>query len=162
MRMFNPMKMIRAQWRQCSPTLDTSTMEVAGHIQLAASALQSRLNPVFKRHGISSGGFDVLATLRRQGPPFELTPTSLYKELLITSGTMTNRLDHLEKQALVERISHPLDRRGLLVRLTEKGLSVTDALVKEHLDNEKRLFASMTDEEAKALTRILGKWIESL
>jgi len=137
-------------------------MVVAGHILLAASLLQERLEPVFKRHGVSAGGFDVLATLRRQGPPFELTPTTLYKELLITSGTMTHRLDGLEKLELIERTSHPRDRRGLLVRLTKKGLTVTDVLIREHLENEKRLFKSITTKEANNLTEILGKWIEML
>ena len=115
--MADPMKSILAQWRQCCPELDTSSMEIAGRILLAASLLQTRLEPVFRRHDVSSGGFDVLATLRRQGPPFELSPTILYKELLITSGTMTHRLNTLEKQGLIERITHPSDRRGLLVRL---------------------------------------------
>ncbi len=160
--MHNRVKSIRAQWRQCRPELDTSPMEIAGHILLAASLLQTRLEPVFKRHGVSSGGFDVLATLRRQGAPFELTPTLLYKELLITSGTMTHRLDVLEKLGLIERITNPGDRRGLLVRLTKKGLKVTDTLVDEHLANERKLFASISAKEADTLSRILGKWIGSL
>lgn len=160
--MHDPMNKIIAQWRQCCPELDTRSMEIAGRILLAASLLQNRLEPVFRQHGVSSGGFDVLATLRRQGPPFELSPTDLYKALLITSGTMTHRLDGLEKQGLVERISHPHDRRGLLVRLTDKGLSVIDTLIKAHLENEKRLFAPISARDAKSLTKILGKWIETL
>ena len=160
--MHDPMNKIVAQWKQCCPELDTGSMEIAGRILLAAALLQDRLKPVFQRHDVSSGGFDVLATLRRQGPPFELTPTVLYKELLITSGTMTHRLDGLEKRGLVERISYPQDRRGLLVRLTKKGLSVTNRLVTAHLDNEKRLFASLSPGDTKNLAKILGKWIESL
>jgi DNA-binding MarR family transcriptional regulator len=160
--MRDPMKSIRAQWRQCCPELDTSSMEIAGRILLAASLLQTRLETVFRRHGVSSGGFDVLATLRRQGPPFELSPTMLYKELLITSGTMTHRLNTLENQGLIERVTHPSDRRGLLVRLTKKGLTVTNKLVKAHLENERGLFASMPGKDANALAKILGNWIESL
>lgn len=160
--MRDPMKSIRAQWQQCCPELDTRSMEIAGRILLAASLLQTRLEPVFKRHGVSSGGFDVLATLRRQGPPFELSPTILYKELLITSGTMTHRLDTLEKLGYIERVTHPSDRRGLLVRLTKKGLTVTNKLVSEHLENERNLFASISAKDANTLTKILGKWIESL
>lgn len=160
--MRDPMKSIRAQWQLCCPELNTSSMEIAGRILLASSLLQTRLEPVFKRYGVSSGGFDVLATLRRQGAPFELSPTILYKELLITSGTMTHRLDTLEKRGLIERITHPSDRRGLLVRLTKKGLSITDRLLAEHLENERKLFASINAKDTKALTRILGNWIESL
>jgi len=160
--MRDPMKSIRAQWRQCCPELDTSSMEIAGRILLAASLLQTRLEPVFKRHGVSSGGFDVLATLRRQGSPFELSPTILYKELLITSGTMTHRLNTLEKQGLIERVTHPSDRRGLLVRLTKKGVALTNKLVREHLENERELFVSIPSKDAHALTKILGTWIESL
>lgn len=160
--MRDPIKSIRAQWRQCCPELKTDSMEIAGRILLAASLLQSRLEPVFKRHGISSGGFDVLATLRRQGPPFELSPTILYKELLITSGTMTHRLNTLEKQGLIDRVTHPSDRRGLLVRLTKKGLTLTNKLIREHLENEQLLFATIPAKDANALSRILGNWIETL
>lgn len=137
-------------------------MEVAGRILLAAFLLQTRLDPVFKRHGLSSGGFDVLATLRRQGPPYELTPTALYKELLISSGTMTHRLDGLETKDLIKRISHPSDRRGLIVRLTKKGLALTDRVIDAHLDNEKQLFASISAQDASSLSRILSKWISDL
>lgn len=156
------MKSILAQWRRSCPELDTSPMEIAGRVLLAASLLQARLDPVFRRHGVSSGGFDVLATLRRQGSPFELSPTILYKELLITSGTMTHRLGVLEKQGLIERITHPSDRRGLLVRLTKKGVTLTNKLVKAHLENERELFSSIPSQDASALSRILGNLIESL
>lgn len=160
--MRDPIKSIRAQWRKCCPELNTGSMEVAGRILLASALLQTRLEPVFKRHGVSSGGFDVLATLRRQGPQFELSPTILYKELLITSGTMTHRLNMLEKQGLIDRVTHPSDRRGLLVRLTKKGLTLTDKLIREHLENERLLFESIPAKDANALSRILGNWIESL
>lgn len=160
--MKDSMKAILSQWKQCCPELDTRSMEIAGRILLASSLLQTRLEPVFKKHGVSSGGFDVLATLRRQGMPFELSPTTLYKELLITSGTMTHRLNMLEKQGLIERFNHPNDRRGLMVRLTKQGLEVIDNLMNEHLENERKLFASLSDKDSKDLIRILKNWIESL
>jgi DNA-binding MarR family transcriptional regulator len=159
--MHDPLKTIRTQWRRCRPDLDTRPMEVAGRILLAASLLQSQTEPVFKQYGLSSGAFDVLATLRRQGPPFELMPTTLYQELLITSGTMTHRLDGLERNGFIERVAHPSDRRGLLVRLTKRGLEMTDMLVEVHLENEKKLFSSLTTKEAATLARILSHWIDS-
>lgn len=160
--MHDPVKSIRRQWRKCRPELDTRPMEVAGRILLAASLLQARIEPVFKEHGLSSGAFDVLATLRRQGPPFELSPTVLYKQLLITSGTMTHRLDGLERRGLIERAAHPSDRRGLLVRLTKQGLALTDRLIDGHLENERRLFASLGAHDAATLANTLSRWIESL
>lgn len=159
---YDPVKAIREQWRSCRPDLDTRPMDIAGHLLLAASLLQARVDPVLKQHGLSSGSFDVLATLRRQGPPFELTPTTLYKELLITSGTMTHRLDGLQASGLIKRSSHPSDRRGLLVRLTKKGLALIDRVIEAHLDNERQLFKSISNQDADHLSRILAKWIAGL
>jgi DNA-binding MarR family transcriptional regulator len=159
---YDPIRTIREQWQCCRPDLDTGPMETAGRLLLAASLLQNRLEPEFHRYGISSGGFDILATLRRQGDQFELTPTMLYKELLITSGTITYRLDTLEAKGLIKRLPHPSDRRGLIIRLTAKGLKLIDRVIADHMENEKRLFQSLSQEKAERLSRILNEWIESL
>lgn len=88
--------------------------------------------------------------------------TTLYQELLITSGTMTHRLDGLERSGLIEHVAHPSDRRGLLVRLTKRGVVMTDMLVEAHLENEKHHFMSLTTKQAVTLARILSHWIESV
>lgn len=137
-------------------------MEVAGRMLLAASLLQAQIEALFKEHGLSTGAFDVLATLRRQGPPYEIMPTALYQELLITSGTMTHRLDGLERRGLIERVAHPTDRRGLLVRLTAQGVKLTDTLIDLHMNNEKQLFAKLTKKDQSSLAGILNRWIESV
>src|SRR5690349_11293670 len=88
---------IRAQWRLERPDLDTRPMETIGRILRIQFLAGARMRRVFQRHGIDWGGFDVLATLRRSGAPYRMTPTALYKDLVLTSGAMTNRVDVLEQ-----------------------------------------------------------------
>jgi DNA-binding MarR family transcriptional regulator len=136
-------------------------MEVVGRILFAASLLEERLGRALE-DAVTSGGLDVLATLRRQGPPYELTPTALYRELLLSSGAMTHRLDALADRGLVERRPDPDDRRGWLVRLTEAGRALADRLMEARLVKEKRMLATLTQGEQKKLAGLLSKWIASL
>ena len=102
-----------AQWRAERPDLDASSMVVMGRLQEAALVIaRDRLNPLFARYGMQPGEFDVLATLRRGGAPFALTPTALYDALMMSSGGMTARIDRLQKAGWVERRPNPADGRG--------------------------------------------------
>lgn len=151
------------QWRKERPDLDVSPMAVLGRLNQAASVIaRDRLNPLFARFGLQSGEFDVLATLRRSGPPFALTPTALYEATMVTSGAMTARLDRLEKSGLIARGPHPEDRRGVVVQLTEKGRALIDEAVTAHVENEHQVLSGLTREEQDRLAELLKKLIGSV
>ena len=138
-------------------------MAVIGRLNEAALLVsRDRLAPVFARFGLQHGEFDVLATLRRSGSPYALTPTALYEATMVSSGAMTNRLDRLERAGLIRRDPHPGDRRGVIVRLTEKGRALIDEALTAHVENEHAILAGLTAEERDALAGLLQKLIASL
>lgn len=150
------------QWRRERPDLDVRPMAVIGRISEAANLIsRERLAPVFARFGLQQGEFDVLATLRRSGAPYALTPTALYEATMVTSGAMTNRLDRLEKAGLIARRPHPGDRRGVMVQLTGKGRELIEEAVTVHVANEHRVLAGVTVEEQDRLIELLEKVIVS-
>jgi DNA-binding MarR family transcriptional regulator len=118
------------------------------------------LGPLFAHFGLQAGEFDVLATLRRAGAPYALTPTALYEAAMISSGGMTSRLDRLERAGLIQRNPHPTDRRGALVALTAKGLALIDEALGAHVENEREVLRAMTAEEQSQLYRLLQKLVE--
>src|SRR5579885_2480517 len=152
-----------AQWRRERPDLvDPFPMAVLGRLNEASLVIsRDRLAPLFARFGLQPGEFDVLATLRRSGAPYALTPTALYEAAMISSGGMTNRLDRLEKEGLIERRPHPKDRRGLLVALTKKGVALIDEAVGAHVENERAIIGALTPDERVQLYHLLGKLLES-
>jgi DNA-binding MarR family transcriptional regulator len=151
------------QWARERPDLDVTPMLVLGRLNEASSLIaRERLAPLFARFGLQAGEFDVLATLRRSGQPYALTPTALYEATMVTSGAMTNRLDRLEKAGLILRGPHPNDRRGIVVQLTEKGLALIDEALTAHVANEHEILAGLTQTERETLALLLGKLIGSL
>lgn len=151
------------QWARERPDLDASPMLVLGRLNEASSLIaRERLAPLFARFGLQAGEFDVLATLRRSGQPYALTPTALYEATMVTSGAMTNRLDRLEKAGLILRGPHPNDRRGIVVQLTEKGLALIDEALTAHVANEHEILAGLSSAERETLALLLGKLIRSL
>jgi DNA-binding MarR family transcriptional regulator len=143
------------QWRREAPALDRSPMGVVGRISRLAQLLQAELEPVFAAHGVNGGEFDVLASLRRSGRPFRLTPTELSKSLMVTSGGMTKRLAALEGRGLIRREPDPNDRRSSAVTLTREGKRLVEAILPEHVANEERLLAELTAEERAGLAGLL-------
>lgn len=138
-------------------------MAVLGRLNEASHLIMRRkLEPLFASFGLQAGEFDVLATLRRSGAPYALTPTALYEATMMSSGGMTNRIDRLEKGGLVERRKHPTDRRGTLVALLPKGKTLIDAAVAAHVDNERTVLSALTASEQKTLSRLLAKLIQGL
>jgi DNA-binding MarR family transcriptional regulator len=123
------------------------------------SAPSARANPaacgVFAGHGLEFWEFDVLATLRRSGAPYELSAGALLKTAMVTSGAITNRVDRMEAKGLVERVRDPGDRRGVHIRLTPAGLKLIDELVPLHVANERRLLATLGDSDRGALADLL-------
>ncbi|RWA69628.1 MarR family winged helix-turn-helix transcriptional regulator [Mesorhizobium sp.] len=151
------------QWRKERPDLDVSPMGVIGRLNEASSLIaRDRLAPLFARFGLQHGEFDVLATLRRSGAPYALTPTELYEATMVTSGAMTARLDRLEKAGLVQRAPHPSDRRGVVVQLSAKGRELIDEALTAHLANEHQILAGLTRENRETLAKLLEKLIGSL
>ena len=151
------------QWQRERPDLDVSPMGVIGRLNEASSLIaRDRLAPVFARFGLQSGEFDVLATLRRSGAPYALTPTELYEATMVTSGAKTARLDRLEKAGLIQRAPHPSDRRGVVVRLTTNGRQLTDEALTAHVANEHEILAGLTREDREMLARLLEKLIGGL
>ena len=152
-----------AQWARERPELDGLPMAVLGRLQQAAHIVTTaHLNPLFARAGLQPGEFDVLATLRRSGAPYTLSPTALYEAAMISSGAMTNRLDRLENAGLVERLPDPNDRRGRLVALTAKGLALIDDTIGAHVENEKQVLSGLSPQEQETLNGLLRKLIASL
>ncbi|NKI73270.1 MarR family transcriptional regulator [Dickeya sp. CFBP 2040] len=151
------------QWQRERPDINPFPMQVVGRLLEATLRLErDYLNPLFARFGLRPGEFDVLATLRRNGAPYALTPTQLYEALMISSGGMTNRIDRLERAQWVARQSNPQDRRGTLVTLTEKGRELMDTLVILHTDNEQQLLAALDEEEQHQLNQLLKKLLAGL
>jgi DNA-binding MarR family transcriptional regulator len=148
---------VRAQWNLERPDLNTRPMEIIGRILRIEFLAGVRMKRVFQLHGIDWGGFDVLATLRRCGAPYRMTPTGLYKELVLTSGAMTNRLDVLERAGLVERLPDPDDRRGTLIELTVKGKVLLDRAIEAHLQGEAEMVTRLSKAERKSLAGLLKK-----
>ncbi|UMB78566.1 MarR family transcriptional regulator [Dickeya fangzhongdai] len=151
------------QWRRERPDIDPFPMQVLGRLFEATQRLErDHLNPLFARFGLRPGEFDVLATLRRSGAPYALTPTQLYEALMMSSGGMTNRIDRLEQAQWVARQSNPQDRRGTLVTLTEQGRELIDTLVALHTDNERLALASLNEDEQQQLNLLLKKLLAGL
>ncbi|WP_324656439.1 MarR family winged helix-turn-helix transcriptional regulator [Burkholderia thailandensis] len=149
------------QWRSERPDLDPSSMIVLGRLQEAALVIaRDRLNPLFARYGLQPGEFDVLATLRRSGAPYALTPTALYDAAMISSGSMTNRIDRLEKAGWVERRANPADGRGTLVALTSAGRALIDDAVVAHVDTQRRVLSALSAAEQRQLAKLLDKLLQ--
>lgn len=149
---------ILEQWRTERPDLDTSPMGIIGRLHRLAARLDAELRPVFAAAGLSDGDFDVLASLRRSGAPYELTPGELGATTMVSSGAVTKRVDRLIAQGYVERSVSASDARSRLVRLTASGLDLVDDLVGRHVANEHRLIAGFSDLERQRLARLLEQW----
>ncbi len=143
------------QWHRERPDLDVGGMEVIGRISRLERALRPRLKEVFAEHGLEDWEFDVLATLRRAGPPHRLTAGELLGSMMITSGTLTNRIDRLEDRELISRQRDPDDGRVVLVALTPEGFALVDAAVAAHTANQLGLLDALTAAERRQLVDLL-------
>jgi DNA-binding MarR family transcriptional regulator len=146
---------IVAQWRQERPDLDTSGNAVMARLLRAARALERSMARVFERYGLNRGEFDVLASLRRAGPPFALGPTRLSEGLLLSTAAMTNRVDNLERMGLVRRRPDPGDRRQVQVQLSERGRALIDETFPALIAEDERLLLALSPAEREALTSLL-------
>lgn len=145
---------ITSQWNAVRPDVDVSPINVIGRVSRLSRLVDRRLAQNFARHGIESWMYDVLATLRRSGEPYELTAGDLVRQTMVTTGAITNRIDRLEQRGLVERASTD-DRRKVIVRLTNQGLDVVEAVVVGHMDTEREILAALSPRQQTDLARML-------
>jgi DNA-binding MarR family transcriptional regulator len=150
---------ILQQWARERPDLDTQSMGLLGRMKRLATHLAREVEQVLQSHGLSSSSFDVLATLRRCGAPYQMSPGDLLEMTMVSSGTMTNRIDQLEKSGLVERVVNPHDRRSVLIALTGKGLELVNEAVGAHVANQQRLTETLDQDEKAALDALLRKFL---
>jgi DNA-binding MarR family transcriptional regulator len=146
-------------WRRERPDLDVAPMEVLSRVTRLARHLDRARSQAFETHGLESWEFDVLAALRRAGKPYQLTPRRLLKETLVTSGTMTNRVDRLTARGLVERLPDPADRRGVIVQLTDSGRDSVDAAMADLLAHERTLLGSISERDQQKIARVLRELV---
>jgi DNA-binding MarR family transcriptional regulator len=149
-------------WRRERPDLDPSPLEVVGRVLVIARHLEKSVETTLKRYELTLSQFDILATLRRQGPGGRLTPKQLMRSVMLSSGGMTNRLDSLERAGLVERRADPGDRRGVVVGLTAKGRRLIDAATAARFAEAADSVPPLTASELQTLGRLLRKWLGSL
>ncbi len=152
---------ITRQWNTVRPDLDVSPMAVIGRISRLSRLVDRRLEENFANFGIESWMYDVMATLRRAGEPFELTAGDLVQQAMVTTGAITNRIDKLEKRGFVERASAN-DRRKVIVRLTPAGFDTVERVVEAHLDGERELLAALSTRQRDELQKLLRAMLISL
>ncbi len=152
---------IMAQWQRERPDLDVSPMGIIGRMGRLAKHLERAIQETFPEFSLTVGEFDVLAALRRSGQPYQLSPTELFNTLMVSSGTMTHRIDRLEQAELVKRIPEPSDRRGTRIELTDKGFNIIENALEAHVINEHRVLSVLEASERKALTQLLRKLLVS-
>ncbi len=152
---------VLAQWERAAPGVDRSPVAVVARLGRVGAYIDRELEANFARFGINRAAWDVLASLRRTGPPYRLSPTELYRGLMRTSGAITNQLHRLEEMGLVRRVPEPDDRRSLLVQLTDEGGDLVRRAGPAHLDTERRLLTALDPAERETLARLLKKLLLS-
>ena len=144
-----------AGWQAERPDLDTEPLQVLSRVSRLARHLDRARRSAFAAHDLEAWEFDVLSALRRQGPPYQLSPGALLRATLVTSGTMTNRIDRLAEAGLVSRHPDPLDKRGVLVQLTDRGQVVADGALADLLDRERQLLSGLDGAQRAELASLL-------
>jgi DNA-binding MarR family transcriptional regulator len=142
-------------WHRERPDLDVSPLHVLSRVTRLARHLDLARRQAFADHRLETGEFDVLSALRRAGAPYQLSAGGLVRETLVTSGTMTNRIDRLVGKGLVDRLPDPGDRRGVLVRLTGDGRERVDAALEGLLDREQVLLRGLGPGDRDDLAQLL-------
>lgn len=158
----DPVDIIVSQWEHEIPDLDVSALAVFGRLHRGYVRYAAALGEVFGRYGINMASFDVLAALRRSGPPYRRTAGDLAGIGLITTGGLTLRLDRLEQAGLITRERDTADRRVVYAQLTAAGLELTGQVAREHFANELRMLAGLSKSERTQLADLLAKLERSL
>lgn len=148
---------IVAEWSEERPDLDLDPLGVFSRITRISKRLARARSNAFERSGLNAWEFDVLSVLRRAGEPYRKSPKVLVRETMVSSGTMTNRIDGMVKRGLVSRLPDPGDGRGVLVEITTQGLTLVDAAITRLTDAEEQLLAGLSRSERDRLTQLLRK-----
>lgn len=152
---------ILAQWARVHPGLPTEAMGLIGRILRLESLLMRGMEASLALHGLNFPAFDVLATLRRASGAQGLTPGGLLAETMVTSGTMTNRLDRLEAAGLIARVADPEDARCRRVVLTPAGIAKIDSVLADYTATQARLANVLPEPDRAALAGLLRRWLEA-
>lgn len=145
------------QWEQQRPDLDASGLGVVSRVLRLAKHLEQSADRALDPFGLTLWQFDVLAALRRSGAPYTLTPSDLLRQVTLTSGAMTNRIDRLEDLGYVARGDDPNDRRGVRISLTPRGLAIVDAAIESRLEEATRHLVLFSAAERRVLTDLLRR-----
>jgi DNA-binding MarR family transcriptional regulator len=156
------MDAIEQAWRSERPDVEVGPLVLLGRLFRVTELADARLARALGERNLQRGWFDLLAALRRSGPPYELRPGELMRATMLSSAGMTKRLDRLVEAGLLERRPDPGDRRGTLVRLTAAGRRAIDAALPVHVANEELLLAPLSERERKTLDRLLRKLLRPL
>ena len=151
-----------AEWRRERPDLDPSPFGIFGRIWRLSASLLGAAERWLAPTGLTFESFSVIVTLRRCGPPYELNPTALYRESLLSSGAITNRIDRVEREGLVRRLPDRNDRRGTIVRLTAKGRKLADRAIQMHFEALTEALSGIDAAERKQLMALLSKLLLSV
>jgi DNA-binding MarR family transcriptional regulator len=154
--------LILEQWSRERPDLDCAPMGIIGRITQLQREVHLAQRATFARHGLDAPSFDVLAALRRAGPPYQLTPTALMRTALVTSGAITQRLDRLEQKGLITRTRSEADGRAVVVTLTGAGREALDSALPDHLETERAMLAGLSEGEQEQLAELLRRFLVSL
>ncbi|MDA3645363.1 MarR family transcriptional regulator [Saccharopolyspora indica] len=152
---------VLAQWREQRPDLDFTPISVVGRIMRLSRLWDKEIKDFLAGHGLESGEFDILSTLRRSGEPYTLTAGAFLKESLVTTGAITLRVDRMERKDLVARVRDDADRRSVKIQLTPHGLAVIDRVLPLHLANEARLLGGLDRDGREDLAAVLAAVLES-
>ena len=147
-------------WARETPDLDVSPLRVLSRVSRLARHLDFERRDAFAIHSLDTWEFDVLAALRREGPPYELSPGQLIQQTLSTSGTMTNRIDRLAARGLVERLPDPRDRRGVRVRLLTPGRELVEAALADLLEREQHILDGLSMGEREQIAALLRRRVQ--
>jgi len=150
-----------SEWRQQRPDLDPSPVGIQGRVMRLSAHLTRQSEDWLAPLGLSWEAFSLIVTLRRSGEPYELRPTDLLQESLLTSGAITNRIDRVEQMGLVERRADPNDRRSSVVRLTSAGLRLADEAIERHFASVDQRLGALTAAERRQLADLLSKLLAS-
>jgi DNA-binding MarR family transcriptional regulator len=154
--------LIADQWRAERPDLDVSAVRVVGRISRASRLLERGIRVTFAARDLQPWEFDVLASLRRAGPPYRLTAGQLVTAMMVSAASITSRADALVAKGLVTRDLDPENRRSVLIGLTDAGFQVVDEAIEAHAAREHELLSGLSERECDQLARLLRKLLVGL
>lgn len=151
---------IQQAWATEMPALNTTGMALIGRLQIVHKRLTQGMSTNFRYHGLTDAGFDVLATLRRSGSPYQLTPNQLLAQTLVTSGSLTSRLQSLEKQGFISRNFAAHDKRSIVVSLTPSGKQIIEQALVDHAATQQQLLSGLSSAEQQQLVNLLRTFLQ--